>query len=815
MRDFRWKDYVMARMMLACLSAILCAPGSIVLGDDMMEWTHVADRYVLEKNDNPWKAKWIDAGSEISPEETGRVFYLRKTFVTDDPAAFRRAYVSADGKYKLWVNGVPAGRGPARFDPQHQQYDTLDISGLIRPGTNVIAAEVAYWKGGDSLTGGPYFQISAQPGFLFESGSVCSDSTWKTRVSRAHFPPPAGYTQILTSGNWQEKVDGRRLFSGWERADFNDRDWRPARMLYPVEPRGAGKYEAPWNVQAREIPPPEEKRPESTKIIQSGIVVNSCEHAPFGFDVMANKETPVFPVTIPADGKVHYLVVDAGHIVTAFPRLELEGGEGAEVELSYAEAPSLNGCKGERSSLGNMRIEGCNDSYITHDGRQYYEPFLHRTFWYVRIAIKALKPLTVLGLSYRWTGYPFAERGMFLCSDETLNRIWQTGRYTARLCAHETYEDCPYYEQLQYVGDTRLQALIGYYAFGDGRLAKNALRQLNFSRFPEGLVQSRYPCRQTQVIPGFSLYWLLMLDDYYLYTGDLDLVKECTIGIHSVLRFFEGCISARGCLKNIPYWNFHDWAFPNRGVPVAFSEDCILSTMLYKGALDAAVRLMSALGENEDAIRFSLKSAEVKKALNCYAWSDKEGLYVDEIGSKSLSRHVNAAAILFDVADAEKRQRIAKRLFNDHEVRDTSLFFSFYLHQAALELGQGGYILSDMSRWQKMLDMGTSTWWEVPENPRSDCHAWSASPTCTLVQLLLGIRPTEPGFKRVEIKPYTANLKWAKGAVPTPLGDILVSWNKDKEFKLELTIPPGMEGDVLLNGKKRTIGSGNHVIYEK
>ena len=803
------------RFAWARLCAILCVPVAAVLGDDAAAWTRVGERYVLEQKDSPWKAAWIDAGPGISPESVGRVFYLRKTFATDDPSSFRRVRVSADSKYKLWVNGIPAARGPARFDPLHQQYDTLDISALIHPGTNVIAAEVVYWKGDGPATGSPYFQVSAHPGFLFESPQVCSDSTWKAMVSPAHASAPAECTQRVTSGNWLERVDGRSLFPNWETVDYDDRDWQPARSLHPVEPWGAGNHETPWNVLPRTIPPPEEKEPEEAEPVQAGVLVNPGDHPPFGFDVTADQEVPRFPVSIPADGKVHYVVVDAGREVTAFPRLELEGGEGAEIELTYAEAPSLKGRKGRRDELGEMRIEGYNDTYVTREGRQHYEPFTHRTFWYVRIAVKASKPLTLLGLNYRWTGYPFAERGAFSCSDETLNEIWRTGRYTARLCAHETYEDCPYYEQLQYVGDARLQALVGYYAFGDARLAANALRQLNASRLPEGLTQSRYPCRQQQVIPGFSLYWVLMLDDYLLYTGDTTLVRECAGGIHSVLWYFENLVSENGCLKNIPYWNFHDWAFPDRGIPVAKSENCILTTMLYKGALDAGARLLSALGETEDAARFSTKSSAVAAALNRHAWSETDGLYSDRIGSTDFSKHVNAAAILFDVADPEKRQRIAKRLFSDPGLRDTSLFFAGYLHQAAMKSGQGGRVLTDMNRWKGMLATGTSTWWEVPENSRSDCHAWSATPTSTLMQLVLGVRPVEPGFKRVEIRPFPGGLEWARGTVPTPRGDLLVSWKNRSGLELEVEIPPGTEADVIFpNEKKQTLGAGRHVIHE-
>ena len=102
-----------------------------------------------------------------------------------------------------------------------------------------------------------------------------------------------------------------------------------------------------------------------------------------------------------------------------------------------------------------------------------------------------------------------------------MSDIFQIGWRTARLCAVDTYMDCPYYEQLQYIGDTRIQALISYYNSGDDRLARHAIDMMSFSRLPEGITQSRYPTNNIQIIPPFSLLWIGMVSDYYKYTLDL------------------------------------------------------------------------------------------------------------------------------------------------------------------------------------------------------------------------------------------------------------------------------------------------------
>ncbi len=785
-----------------------------LFAQDNDPWTQAGKNVIFEKKPDAFKAHWIAPGDDLSSQSIGRVFYLRKEFEAEDPAQYTRAFISADSKYKLWINGIPAARGPQRYDPKHHRYDTVDLSALVQKGKNRIAVEVIYWG-----HGGPVFQMSVQPAFLFECGNLISDKTWKTLVSPAidtagmsGFRPYLGYL----AGNWLEKVDARLLPVGWNQPEFDDSAWKPARQLGRAELWGEGDTRMPWKLLPRDIRPMEERPAVVCNTIQTGIVKEDKAFPPFVFDVEPAPEKPSLPFTITADGKVHYLVFSASQLITGYPMLDLEGEEGSVVEIMYSEAPSIERKKDRRDVLeGDKRVEGYNDVYITRTGRQIYEPFLHRTFWYVRIAVKTEKPLTIHGLSYRWTSYDFDERGKFECSDPLLNRIWNIGWYTVRMCAHETYEDCPYYEQLQYVGDTRIQALVTYMASGDSQLPANAIRLMNVSRIPEGLTFSRYPDHILQVIPGFSLFWVLMVDDYYTYTGDLSLLREVAGGVYSVLRFFESYQTELGFISKVPYWNFHDWKFENGGRPPASEEHCTMTTLLYKGALDAGVRVFEALGDIHEAARFREKSEAVKNALNQHAWSEQEGLYTDGVGIKTLSRHANTYAILHDVADATRTERIATRLFDDPALRSTTFYFAHYLHQTADKLNKPERILNDMNRWIAMLEKGTSTWWETPEDTRSDCHAWSSTPTFTFMRLILGVRVKEPGFKRVEIRPFSAELKWAKGTVPTPHGDIQVSWKREDTFSIDVTIPEGIEADVILpNGKQQTVGAGQHTIGE-
>ena len=120
--------------------------------------------------------------------------------------------------------------------------------------------------------------------------------------------------------------------------------------------------------------------------------------------------------------------------------------------------------------------------------------------------------------------------------------------------------DTPYYEQLQYIGDTRIQALISYAVAGDDRLARQALAAFNDSRIPEGITRSRYPSSLPQTIPTFSLLWIGMLHDYWMYRPDPEPVRAiarrqrapCSTGSRSYEQ-------PDGLLDKLPWWSFIDW----------------------------------------------------------------------------------------------------------------------------------------------------------------------------------------------------------------------------------------------------------------
>ena len=181
--------------------------------------------------------------------------------------------------------------------------------------------------------------------------------------------------------------------------------------------------------------------------------------------------------------------------------------------------------------------------------------------------------------------------------------------------------DTPYYEQLQYVGDTRIQALISYTVAGDDRLALQALRAFNDSRSPDGLTRSRYPSSLSQTIPTFSLLYVGMLHDYWMYRPDPEPVRALLPGSRDVLGWFGTHEQPDGLLGTLPWWSFIDWVSSGETPTYdAHGESCI-TTLEYLGALDDAADLEKALGDAVFATRYHSRAAHVRSGIYSKCWN--------------------------------------------------------------------------------------------------------------------------------------------------------------------------------------------------
>jgi hypothetical protein len=485
------------------------------------------------------------------------------------------------------------------------------------------------------------------------------------------------------------------------------------------------------------------------------------------------------------------------------------------VTLRYAEALLEPGrkVKGNRDDVEGKELRGARDVFVADGGgSRRFRPLWWRTYRYVQLEVETgEEPLTVDDLSAVATSYPFTARARLDAGTPELDRILEVGWRTARLCAHESYMDCPYYEQLQYAGDTRIQALVSLYTTGDGRLMRNAIAQLDDSRTSEGLTQSRAPTRLQQYIPPFSLWWIGMVHDYWRYQDDPAFVRTMLPGVRAVLGFFADRQTADGSLGPLPWWNFVDWAraWP-RGVPPALDGASAPLDLQLLLAHDYAADLEQALGSPARASERREAAARLRATIRARYWDAARGLFADTPARTQYSQHANVLAVLAGVVEGAEARAVMDRVLADASLVPASIYFRHYLHAALNRTGQGDRYLELLGPWRQMLAEGLTTWAETNEpDVRSDCHAWGASPNFELFRTVLGIDSAAPGFRRVVIRPFLGRLTRASGAIPHPRGEIAVSLTSSAgRLEADIRLPEGVEGEFVHGGTRRPLPSG-------
>lgn len=761
-----------------------------------------------------WSAQWIT--HPAAPKSDYGVYLFRKSLdLAHRPERFV-VHVTADARYRLFVNGRSVSFGPQRSDAMIWRYDSIDLAPWLHEGTNVLAAQM--WSYGEEA---PYAIMSRRTGFLLQGDTaaehaVDSDESWKVFRDEAYQPIPPDRARLRTYivVGPGARVEGAKHPWGWETADFDDRSWSAPRLLGKGIPHGWGT-DVSWWLAPRTIPLMEETPVRLAHVRRA----SGIQPAP-GF---VEGEAPLM---VPAR-TLATVLLDQGYETSAFPQLTVSGGKGGRVTLSYAEGLfDQNGQKGNRDEIEHRELVGTSDEFHPDGGaHRRFAPLDFRTYRYLQMEIETGdEPLVVEDLHGVFTGYPFQERGSFASDDPALTRIWNVGWRTARLCAFETYVDCPYYEQLQYVGDTRIQSLISLYVAGDDRLMRNAIELYDRSRIADGLTQSRYPSASPQIINTFSLFWIDMVHDYWMHRADDPFLRARLPGLETVLGWFERRIDAKtGLLGPLPYWTFVDWtdewpwneALGFGGTPEGAHEggSSIVSLQL-AGTLQRAAEICRAFGRADLAVCYEQQAAGLRAAVVRLCWDEKRRLFADAPTKRVFSQHANVMAVLSGAIEGEAARDLMQRVAADKSLIQCSTYFRFYLLRAMKQVGLGDEYLAKLGPWRDMLAQGLTTFAEKPDPTRSDCHAWSASPVYELLATVCGIEPASPGFATVRIEPHLGHLKRAEGKVPHPLGDIAVLLERNSDwFLAKSTLPAGLTGTFVWQGKSTTLVSGEQTLH--
>ncbi len=758
-----------------------------------------------------WKSAWISHPG-VDHDDTA-VLHFRRDFELDAVPDSFFVRVSADNRYRLFVNGVSVSVGPARSDVLNWRFERVDLAQHLVAGTNRITATV--WNWGKEH---PTAQMSFRTGFLLEGeghDALNTGPDWKVLHDEAYsFRMPAskevGGYYVASPG---EHFDAAKHDFDWNTASSQSawvnaviagtRDFDRAVMRGSV-PFGNSDS---WQLVPSPLPAMQET-PERFATIRRAS----------GVSIVPEVLTGKGDMVVPANTKA-VVLLDRGVLTNAYPVVISSGGAGARMTVTYSESLyDAQGRKGDRNAIEGKAIKGLQDKIILDGGEnRRFQPLWWRTYRYVQLDIEtADEAMSLNDIHGIFTAYPMEQNASFASDQSWIGPIWDINWRGLRLSAYDTYMDTPYWEQLQYVGDTRIEALVTLYNSGDDRLMRNALTLLDQSRTPNGLTASRYPSQESQVIPPFSLWWSSMVHDYWMHRDDPDFVAGFVPGIRGVMNWYERQIDETGLLGPMIWWNFLDWA-PEYAIgmaPGSRDGNSVTLSLQFAYSLRHAADLEDRFGEPAIAVHYRALAAKLRAAARKHGWDEGRQLFADTPEKTSFSQHANVMAVLAGVVPQAEKAALMERVLADESLTQATVYYRFYVDEAMFQAGLGDRYLERLDLWQDMIRVGLTTTPESPEPTRSDSHAWASHPNYYLLSRVVGIQPASEGFKTVRVAPILGEMQHASGTIPHPLGPISVQLRRlgTSEIEADIDLPDGMTGVFAWNGQERDLSAGAQKI---
>ena len=400
------------------------------------------------------------------------------------------------------------------------------------------------------------------------------------------------------------------------------------------------------------------------------------------------------------------------------------------------------------------------------------------------VAIKEIKAIA----TYRNIPY----LGSFKCNDERLNKIWETGAYTVHLCMQDYLWDGIKRDRMVWAGDMHPEIMTISNVFGYNEVVPKTLDFLRdktpLPKFMNG-------------IPSYSMWWVIMQHDWYMYQGKLDYLNQQKQYLVSLLDLLSTFVDDQGKekLQGVGF-RFIDWPSVRDSATVHAGLQALIVITFEKGA-----RLCNFLGLTDKAKGYEELVSRMKQ-------------YVPDANGS------NQAASLLSLAGVIDAKEADKTIIVPNGPDKYSSFMGYYMLQAQAKADDYDNALDNIRKfWGGMLDLGATTFWEEfnlmeAENAaridelvqdgekdyhydtgancyiglrRSLCHGWASGPTSWLSENILGIKVLEPGCKKIKVEPHLGDLQWVEGTFPTPMGVIYVKHTKQKNGKVrtEINVP--------------------------
>ena len=729
-----------------------------------------------------WNARWIASTDKAPPDSAATC--LRKEITLDQVPRKVTAWISGDN-YLLYVNGIPAGRGSA--DPGRdfvgastgrRFHETRDLTPLFHQGKNAVAAELL---GSSRLL--MELLVEYPDGKKVTYGT---DTTWKGITSRYlqnRIPQEDDLKLLGIKPRPLPFFDAAAEPTGWLQLEFDDSNWPACKVTDDPKEVLVGS----------ELPPLMEVRYPYFEItnVQG--------------DVTVPKEplTPGHPIIGKGDGQIS---VHVDKIMAGRCGIKVKGCKGARILLLSNETDALKGSRVYQIAL--------RDGVQTFESRDYY------ALGTVTVVVRnATSPVEILDVTADFLSQPVEYRGSFSCSDEELNKLYKSGRWSTQICMITHHLDSPQHQEpISDYGDYLIADLVNYYTMGNNLwLAKQDLRKWAWV-----MENAKYQTFHTSYI----FYWLQALLNYYDFTGDVDLLKELTPNVHGVIDQFTSYIGKNGIISEAPNYMFMDWvnvhddknpkiSFACHHPPAVICQGYM--TALFYQALSDAIRIAQLTGDSTHVEKYEKLRKQIGDSYNKELWNPDRGLYRDgkpfvttvstnkwmpaDVAMESFSVQNNALATLAGMVPENRQTAVMETTMSNTNWDVTPYFMHFVFNALDRTDLFGKYGVQKMHEYKVIPE--TQTVREMGPERGDYSHGWIATPAYQMPSKILGVRPASPGFSSVLIKPETCGLGWAKGSVPTPRGNVDVSWKVEGgKFNLEVTVPAGTIARIEIPGKE-------------
>jgi alpha-L-rhamnosidase len=673
--------------------------------------------------------------------------------------------ITADVSFRIYINESFIAQGPANIGndyadgvpPGHWFYNTHNVRKYLNPGTNFIAVEVFSHSREISETTSGQGMLICDLDDGEKKNIVATDASWRCNMD----------TSFTVNGG-DYRCNSNFEILNWRSKAFDDSGWAHASV--------------------KNIP-------------KSGYLVNSKIPVPTRYPVkpkrvwLTQNEDAISDFSSAVYNKPLYqteFTLDYGRNMTAY--------YGFEVIAQKNDTLKIYPFEKKYASQNRALIFVCKEGINVFDA-----PFLS-VFRYLKVEVASQKGLTIKDIRADFSSYPVNYMGSFSCSDINLTELWEITRWTTQLCMNDMFYDSPkHQEPIACTGDYLIESLINYYSFGDPWLTRQTLVKTALL-----LEKNKYDMFHT----SYSLLWVQMLNQYYQFTGDIQLVKELLPHVNKLNQLFETYLDSNYLVSNAPDYMFMDWIKIdqfNAHHPPAVIGMGYMTAFYYKSLLDAAY--LNGLAGIPSLSDENLELAQkIKLAMNNLLWDKEKKLYKDGIPFRSKkenhyffpkdtnivthSPHVNTLAVLYDIAPPNQQADILNYVVHQTAI-DLQPYFMFFVLSAVEHAGAFNTLgLELMKKWENGINRETHTlkenWQEQTETGYGGdySHAWGGSPLYFLSKNILGVKPATPGYEEIEIAPFVSgNINWAKGQVPLLQGDCIeISWTKVDNLRYIYTL---------------------------